>query len=245
MESREQRPGRTGRPPRLSQEAILVAAQRILDTEGPEHLSMRRLAREMSSTAMALYHHVQDKDELLLLLLDAHARRYPRPELPSEPRTRLLASAQVLHDLLADCPWIVEVLSFDDFVSESALWIVESIIDAAVECGMDLEDAVYAYRVIWHYTTGELAIRVSRERVQARAEHPEYREHSLEFLDSVYFPRLNAVGRRWAGLTSRDDHRTGLEAVVAGLLEQKAGVAGSAADATQPVLLTTPGPPAG
>ncbi|NEE60322.1 TetR/AcrR family transcriptional regulator, partial [Streptomyces sp. SID8455] len=118
----------------------------------------------------------------------------------------------------------VEVLSFDDFVSESALWIVENIVDAAVECGMDLEDAVYAYRVIWHYTTGELAIRVSRERVQARAERPEYREHALEFLDSVDFPRLNAVGRRWAGLTSRDDHRRGLEAVVAGLLEQKAGV---------------------
>ncbi|MFJ3434551.1 TetR/AcrR family transcriptional regulator [Streptomyces cyaneofuscatus] len=223
MESRGQRSGRTGRPPRLSQEAILVAAQRILDTEGPERLSMRRLAREMSSTAMALYHHVQDKDELLLLLLDAHARRYPRPVLPSEPRTRLLAAAQVLHDLLADCSWIVEVLSFDDFVSESSLWVVESIVDAAVECGMALEDAVYAYRVIWHYTTGELAIRVSRERVRARAERPEYREHALELLDSVDFPRLNAVGRRWAGLTARDDHRTGLEAVVAGLLEQKAG----------------------
>ncbi|MXG28944.1 TetR/AcrR family transcriptional regulator [Streptomyces sp. YIM 132580] len=233
MESRGHRSGRTGRPPRLSQEAILVAAQHILDTEGPERLSMRRLAREMSSTAMALYHHVQDKDELLLLLLDAHARRYPRPVLPSEPRTRLLAAAQVLHDLLADCPWIVEVLSFDDFVSESSLWVVESIVDAAVGCGMTLEDAVYAYRVIWHYTTGELAIRVSRERARARPERPEYREHALEFLDSVDFPRLNAVGRQWARLTSRDDHRRGLEAVVAGLLEQEAEVVDVMTDAVR------------
>lgn len=201
---------------------------------------MRRLAREMSSTAMALYHHVQDKDELLLLLLDAHARRYPRPVLPSEPRTRLLASAQVLHDLLADCPWIVEVLSFDDFVSESALWIVENIVDAAVGCGMTLEDAVYAYRVIWHYITGELAIRVSRERLRTRAARPEYRQHALDFVDPADFPRLSAVGRRWAGLTSRDDHRKGLEAVVAGLLEQRTGVArrqaevvGAAADAVR------------
>src|SRR5947207_13783231 len=96
-----------GRPPRLSQEAILAAARVILEEEGPHRLSMRRLAKDLDSTPMALYYHVGSKDELLLLLLDEYAREFPRPPLPEDPQERLLAAAQVLHDVLSDCPWIV------------------------------------------------------------------------------------------------------------------------------------------
>ncbi|MFI5793616.1 TetR/AcrR family transcriptional regulator [Streptomyces sp. NPDC051677] len=203
---------------RLSRETILVAAQQIVREEGAQHLTMRRLAREMSSTAMALYHHVRDKDELLMLLLDAHAESFPRPELPEDPRLRLLESAQVLHDILADCPWIIEVLASDTFVSVSALWIVESMIDAAVGCGLTHEEAAYAYRVIWYYTIGELTVRFSRERAQSEAKHPPQRERVMAALDTGAFPQLARLGERWAGLTTADRHRQGLEAVVDGLL---------------------------
>ncbi|GGQ91354.1 TetR/AcrR family transcriptional regulator [Streptomyces althioticus] len=169
MQSPNTRPGRLGRPPRLSREAILVAAQRVLDEEGAEYLSMRRLARELSSTPMALYHHVRDKDELLMLLLDAYVRRIPRPD-PDHPRERVVAGAQALHDILEDCPWGVEVLASDRFVSTSATWIVESIVDALVLCGLSPGDAVYAYRVIWCCLVGELTARPFRERTTPSAD---------------------------------------------------------------------------
>ncbi len=41
---------------------------------------------------MAVYHHVRDKDELLVLVLEHVARSLPGPELPEEPRERLLAA---------------------------------------------------------------------------------------------------------------------------------------------------------
>lgn len=188
MTPQTRRTGRTGRPPRLSQEAILTAAQHVLDTEGPEHLSMRRLATELSSTAMALYHHVRDKDELLLLLLERHAQRFPRPELPADPRERLIAASQALHDILAECPWIVEVLASDDLMAVSALWIVENMIDAAIGCGLSPEEAVYAYRVIWYYTAGELTIRVNRERHHAELERPPHRDRAFAALTPEEFP---------------------------------------------------------
>ncbi|MFE5634226.1 TetR/AcrR family transcriptional regulator [Streptomyces sp. NPDC056543] len=170
MQSPNTRPGRIGRPPRLSRETILVAAQRVLDEEGAEHLSMRRLARELSSTPMALYRHVRDKDELLMLLLDAYVRRIPRPDLPDHPRERVVAGAQVLHGILEGCPWGVEVLASDRFVSTSATWIVESIVDALVLCGLSPADAVYAYRVIWFCLVGELTSRPFAERAVASAD---------------------------------------------------------------------------
>jgi len=52
----------------LSQEAVLQAAFRVLDEEGLEALTMRRLAAGLSVQAPALYWHVKDKAALLQLM---------------------------------------------------------------------------------------------------------------------------------------------------------------------------------
>jgi AcrR family transcriptional regulator len=54
----------------LSREAIADAALRLLDRDGLDGLSMRRLAAELGTGAASLYWHVQSKDELLELLVD-------------------------------------------------------------------------------------------------------------------------------------------------------------------------------
>ncbi|AEV87026.1 transcriptional regulator [Actinoplanes sp. SE50] len=212
-----------GRPPRLSREAIVEAAKRILAEEGAKNLSMRRVAKDLESTPMALYHHVKDKDELLLLLLEAHAGQFPRTDMPDDPRDHLIKAAQLLYDILADCPWIVEVLASDDLMAVSALWIVENIIDGAVRCGMTPEEAVYAYRVIWYYTAGELMLRVAREQRYARPDAGAHREKAFANLDPEQFPRLSSLSELWPALTSRDMHRPGLIAIVDGLLRQTVG----------------------
>ncbi len=48
----------------LSREQVLEAAVDLIDAEGVEALSMRRLARELGVEAMSLYHHVRNKGEL-------------------------------------------------------------------------------------------------------------------------------------------------------------------------------------
>jgi AcrR family transcriptional regulator len=65
--------GRTARAPRrapLTREQIVETALAVLDREGLDALSMRRLATELDTGAAALYRHVSGKDELLDLLLD-------------------------------------------------------------------------------------------------------------------------------------------------------------------------------
>ncbi|MFG2844449.1 TetR/AcrR family transcriptional regulator [Kitasatospora sp. NPDC048296] len=209
---------RTGRPPKLSREAILTAARTILAEEGPEQLSMRRLAKELSSTPMALYHHVKDKDELLLLLLESHASAFPRPELPADPRERLIAAARVLYDILAECPWIVEVLASDDLLAVSALWIVENILDAAIAAGLTPDQAVHVYRVLWYYTAGELTVRLGRRRRRADPAGRPYRAEAFAALDPAAFPRLTSLAGDWEELTAADTRQEGLIAIVDGLL---------------------------
>jgi AcrR family transcriptional regulator len=208
--------GRVGRPSRLSQEAIIEAAQRIVDAEGDGSLSMRRLARELSITPMALYHHVRDRDQLLRLLLETKAQNLPRPPLPDDPRERLTAAAQLLYDVLAECPFLGEILTSDDLMTASCLWVVEAILEAALTCGFALEEAVGLYRAVAHYTGGELLIRLTRERHLAHLDHPPYRARALAALQPQTHPRLCALADRWPALTSRDTHRAGLQALLDG-----------------------------
>ncbi|TDC97117.1 TetR/AcrR family transcriptional regulator, partial [Nonomuraea deserti] len=157
-------PTRTGRPPRISRPEIVAAALRVIEEDGTGALTMRRLAREVGSTAMALYHHVRDKEELLLLLLDDYAAGIPRPDLPDEPHERMVAAAMAMHEALSGCLWAVDLLTADDLMSAGALWYPEQIVDAAVRAGLTTEDAVDAYRIIWRYTAGEISGRAAASR---------------------------------------------------------------------------------
>ncbi|TVL93687.1 TetR family transcriptional regulator [Streptomyces sp. SAJ15] len=214
-----------GRPARLELETIVDTARRILETEGVEALSMRRLAKEVGSTPMALYRHVRDKDELLARVLSGTAAALPRPELPQDPRERLLAVCLHMHDLLKAQPWVVQVLSLGDLTDQGALWMTEEIIDTSMACGLSERDALHAYRTIWHYVLGTLIYQAA---VARRAEDPERHRAYLDMLagvDPAEMPRMAALGGRWEELAASYDVASGLRAVIGGLLAQGGALA--------------------
>ena len=56
---------RTGRPAVLTTDRIVAAAVEVLDAEGLEALTMRRLGTRLGVAAMSLYRHVPNRDALL------------------------------------------------------------------------------------------------------------------------------------------------------------------------------------
>src|SRR6185295_17980549 len=64
----------------LTRELIVDAALVLLERDGLQGLSMRRLAQELDAGAASLYWHVGDKEELLNLLLDRIVGETPVPE---------------------------------------------------------------------------------------------------------------------------------------------------------------------
>ncbi|HXF37888.1 MAG TPA: TetR/AcrR family transcriptional regulator [Actinomycetota bacterium] len=84
-------PEREGRARALSREAIVEAALRVLEREGPQGLSMRRVARELGTGAASLYWHVQDKEQLIELLVDrVMSELEPPPPDPSRWEEQLI-----------------------------------------------------------------------------------------------------------------------------------------------------------
>src|ERR671910_2827080 len=66
----EQDAKRRPRPDGLSTDRIRAAALKILDEEGIEALTMRRLAADLGAGAASLYRHVANRDELLVEIID-------------------------------------------------------------------------------------------------------------------------------------------------------------------------------
>lgn len=215
--------GRTGRPPVTSRTQILSAARRLIDRDGWDKLTIRRLAAELGIGATTLYHHIQNKEDLLVLLLNHYIDQLERPDLPSHPQERIVTAATAMHDALAGWPWAAEILTVDGFVGlldESALWMVEAILSGAGDLGCSPEQAVGVFRSIWYYTVGEILVRAHSHGRQDGDERNLARETSFSSLDASRVPCLAAVGGRWAALAARDTYRQGLRAFVDGLLAQ-------------------------
>src|SRR3954454_24712167 len=66
------RPGRpaVGRSTPLDLDVILETALRMVQEQGRDALSMRKLAKELGVTPMALYHHIPDKPALMNALVE-------------------------------------------------------------------------------------------------------------------------------------------------------------------------------
>jgi AcrR family transcriptional regulator len=215
--------GRTGRPPVTSRAQILASARQLIDQDGWEKLTIRRLAAELGIGATTLYHHVRDKEDLLLLLLNAYAEEIPRPDLTGEPADRIVAAATALHDGLAAWPWAAEVLTADGFVGllgEPALELVETIVAGAVDCGCTPARAVDLFRGIWYYTVGEILVRSHSDRRRPGDDRPRYSDIDFGSFDATRLPHLAAIGEQWPALAARDTYPEGLRAFVGGFLEK-------------------------
>lgn len=104
-----ERPGT--RRPRHSLDQIADAALHVADTEGVDALSMRRLAAELGSGTMTLYHYVHTKDELMALLGDRVMSELllDDRELPDDWREAMTAIARRTRDVLLAHPWVFDI----------------------------------------------------------------------------------------------------------------------------------------
>ena len=105
---------RGAQPPRrdrgLSRDEIVSAAIAVADAEGPEAISMRRIARELGAGAMSLYWYVASKEELLDLMLDAIEAEIEVPEPTGDWRADLGAFAHRTRAALRRHRWAMEFI---------------------------------------------------------------------------------------------------------------------------------------
>ena len=119
----------------LSRGQIVETALQIADEEGLAEVTIRRIARELRSGAMSLYHYFDSRDELLDLMSDTVAAEMLVPELPAHWRDALHAIAVHSRTVFLKHRWLLITLTDRPRVTPNLLRHIEQSAQSIVELG--------------------------------------------------------------------------------------------------------------
>lgn len=140
--------------PELSRATVLAAAVRLADAEGLERLSMRRLGQALGVEAMSLYHHVEDKEDLLDGMVEEALAEVELPR-PGEPwRPGMVRRARSTLAMFRRHPWAVQLVDSRTRPGPVTLAHHDAVLRCLREDGFPLALAAHAFSAIDSYLHG-------------------------------------------------------------------------------------------
>jgi AcrR family transcriptional regulator len=200
----------------LARQRIVDAAIRVIDAEGLEALSMRRLGAELGVNPMAAYYHVPNKAALYDLVLEAVMAGVDTSGIdataPLAEQTK--QAARAYRAAILRHPHTIPVLAARSVRSAAALRPVEPFLGILFAAGLTADEALAAVDAIAQYILGGV---VGYYHHMVDSEVGEQRE--FEALDVAEFPHMSRVlaEGHYAGFDA--EFEFGLDAIVRGLLD--------------------------
>jgi AcrR family transcriptional regulator len=173
----------------LTSDRIVAAGIAVADAEGLGAVSMRRVATEVGVAPMSLYRHVEDKDDLLLQMMDAVFRSWrPPADPPPGWRPRVEIVARRIWDACRQHPWLASAMSITrPRASPGGLPVNEFLLAALDDLHLDHQTTFTAFITLVNYVRGT-AVNLELE---AEAEATSGVD-SEEWLDAQE-PRMRAI----------------------------------------------------
>lgn len=200
----------------LNRDAILDVAIALIEHEGPDALTMRRLGARLGVEAMAIYHHFAGREELLIAIGDRLLEPLHGLELGDDWREACRRFARALRGLAVAMPSTFRLLGLEPFDTPVSLRPVEHLVGVLLDHGFRPGDALAIYRATVSYARGYALAEVTGFTVDAA--NPEGRRR-LAALPRREFPILAGRVAELADLHPNVAFELGLEALLAGLAE--------------------------
>jgi len=137
----------------LSRDQIIRAAMELLDEDGLDALSMRKLGARLGAGATSLYWHVANKDELLELVMDEVYAKVSIPE-GSSWHDAATAFAYGMRDAVSQHPWSISLIGVLPALGPNAMTAADRLMAAFSSAGFDGIDVDYAVSAVVSYTLG-------------------------------------------------------------------------------------------
>lgn len=212
----------------LSQGRIVEAGLRILDAEGFDALSMRRVAQELDTGPASLYAHVANKDELLELVYDRVLGEIDLPERdPARWKEQLRAYAMEVHRVFGLHGDVARAALANIPTGENSLRAGEFLFGLLIEAGMPPRDASLAVDRLSLYIVGDAyegSLHWARMRAAGLTDPGEYFEAFAGQIADYYrtlpvarFPHLREFIDDLIAGDGEDRFRYGLELLLDGI----------------------------
>jgi TetR/AcrR family tetracycline transcriptional repressor len=180
---------------RLTKAAVAGRALRLADEEGLEAVTVRRLAKELGVTPMALYWHFKNKDELLLGVVD-HALSQIRADAGSgDPWPKRLRSLfETVISVMREHPALPGLLhSVDKTQTESFTRATNDTLALLADAGFTVDEGYWVAMHLLNSAMGIVAGQPGCPPTMPNAEMAEWRrKKQLEYslLPADRYPKL-------------------------------------------------------
>lgn len=147
----------------LTRERIVAAGMTIADKDGLAKVSVRRIAAQLDSSPMSLYHHVPSKSDLLNLMLDAANADFNWPaKTIADWRGVLCHFAWESRRCLKQHPWVNQLRASDPEYGPESIRILEWLLTSLARVGLDVRTAIRVIGVLFVFVNGFVAAESSQ-----------------------------------------------------------------------------------
>jgi len=199
----------------LTRDRILRAALAIVDREGLEAISMRRIGEALGVEAMSIYNHVANKAAILDGIFETILGELPVAKPSSSWRLGLQERARAFRSVLRDHPNALPLFATRPAVTPASITLVEDGLALLRRAGFTAEHALMAFQSLVAFVVCHAIASYAPDPSDAISE-PAYDE-----LSEAQFPHVREVAKLLITYDVEQEFEVGLEAMLAGLESQR------------------------
>jgi len=202
---------KSGEP--LTRQRVLEAALHLLDQEGLEGFSMRKLGALLGVEAMSLYNHVESKRAVFDGVIELLIIQAPLPIHPNAtPREELWTFAHAFRDILRTHPRVLPLVATSPLRTSASLTMLDHLLETIHQAQITGVQSIYALQCLVGFIVGHTLLGIGTQAVAGLEPGPNGPMVWQQFPADQY-PRLHTLLPEIAQWNADQEFDFGLEAL--------------------------------
>jgi AcrR family transcriptional regulator len=215
--SRRERPAK----PALTREGIVAAAVLVMQAEGLDRVTMRRLAQELDTGAASLYVYVRNTAELHAAMLEQLLGQVDLSPVTAagDWRDRLITVLWSYTGILLEQPGLAQSVLVTRPSGPAYLSLAEAILALLSAGGVPPARAAWAMDILLHFATSTAAEQGTRHRAADADDEEDTLAAALRDAPGSTFPQIAALGAELMSGTGPDRLIWGFRVLISGITQ--------------------------